>query len=54
MKDKYSYARHEAIDICFFAPLDYKIQRLQSRLPKQNGDWGVKHLENGDFEVIKR
>ena len=34
--------------------LDYKIQRLQSRLPKQNGDWNVKHLENGDFEVIKR
>ena len=34
--------------------LDYKIQRLQNRLPKKTGDWDVKPLENGDFEIVKR
>lgn len=48
MKDKYSYARHEAIDICFFAPLDFLqyLRKQEHIINKLINVASIEYLEN--------
>lgn len=48
MKDKYKYAKHEEVDICFFAPLDFLqyLRKQEKTLSKLINTSSIEYLEN--------
>jgi hypothetical protein len=48
MKQKYEYAKHEEVDICFFAPLDFLqyLRKQEKILGKLINISSIEYLEN--------